>query len=208
MSKRIHPLVAFLSIIIVGGLTTIAIYSASRQEVNYNNLVIPKQQVVKSEVTSSTPPNANTIQSIRSADLKEFLVSVLSLKEKCQDIEGSLLQIGNVEYGDLNGDGNEDAIINARSCYAGTGGYDVLNILTISSQGKIIELPWDTPRIGNADEKIKRKASLGIQNKKLIYRVPVYRDEDANCCPSGGTVTIFYEWRNNKFGVERIENPP
>ncbi len=39
----------------------------------------------------------------------------------------------------------------------------------------------------------------------LSTRFTIARREDASCCPSGGTLSVFYELRGDRFQVSRVE---
>ena len=40
--------------------------------------------------------------------------------------------------------------------------------------------------------------SIYIANKKIYRKYPVYKDGDANCCPSGGNKTLGYELKQGE----------
>src|SRR6202040_1211069 len=95
----------------------------------------------------SAAPAANS--SIRSLDLKSFIESHLGelnpdladLQTECGDGQKPLQSLAPVLYGDLDGDGQEEAVVEGWSCLSGNGGADFRGVLKLMPDGKLSVLP-------------------------------------------------------------------
>ena len=107
-------------------------------------------------------------------------------------------------YYDITDDNKEEAIIGAMSFYSGTAGLDVFKIITIDNAGKLKELflpESKSPKywLGN-----RGKMNFGVRDKKIVEYFPVYKESDANCCPSLGTRYFTYKWNKTGFVLESV----
>ncbi len=135
---------------------------------------------------------------IRNIDWKKYFderFSSSTLAIDCGEDQHNFT-IDKTEYGDLNNDGEEDAIVKYYGCWSGTGGGQS-EVFTLSLGGPI-KLP-----VINGTHEEEKKLFEGARghayyriNKdgKLQLDFPIYNDDDPNCCPTGGMKSIGYEW--------------
>jgi hypothetical protein len=102
---------------------------------------------------ASPPPSTsqarNTSHSaIRREDLEDvmtisFLRSVhaTNLHDACKSALGTGIEISTKAFGDLDGDGREQAAVTAFSRQAGNGGPDLVAVFTLNPNGTLRELP-------------------------------------------------------------------
>ena len=165
----------------------------------------------------------SSITSIRNIHFDEVLNKDSQMIADQQLICGRVkpVIIGNVQYGDLNGDGSEEAVVDAFSCASGTGGADITAVFKLTSSGQLVRMPFPL----YPSSTIAYPASMITQNAipkgmeimghvhhmilhlKLVELLPLYKNTDGNCCPSTGKqLEIMYQW-NGKAFVEASAQP-
>ncbi len=170
-----------------------------------------------------SPPLDRSIEDRKRAHLDSAMEKVFlrgsmakSVEEVCaqQGIHNSGLTDGQILYGDLDGDGKEEAVMTAYSCFAGNAGPDLFAVFRLEADGKVTELEFE-PR--NSDEPFKGqrvsdgvrgRATITIEKGRLIFEYNVYRKGDANCCPSLGRRRFIYHWDGSKLALESVINVP
>ena len=204
ISGIIIIVVVFLAAVVGGGLY----YGEVRkQNILDQNIVEIEKQVEGLKSRKPLFPK----QSIRTRDLEAYLVAKNPEFDTCRSSQPPI-SIEGTNYADLDHDGEEEAVVVGRSCFSGTGGYDILEVLKIDKDGKLVTLE-------TADENhvipplskggyVAGHLFLGIEEGRLIQISPVYYENDANCCPSGGTRKLIYGWDGKKFQVERVVDTP
>lgn len=181
-------------------------------------LVCPAQPT-QSSGPAVTAPGSDTRHdsAIRREDLEDemtisFLKSVhaTNLHDACKDALGTGIEISTKAYGDLDGDGREEAAVTAFSCQAGNGGPDLIAVFTLSPNGKVFELPieprkWSEPFRGRDPSLgLRRQMTVAIENSRLIEKFPIFKETDPGCCASAGTREFIYRWKSNKLVLEDI----
>ncbi len=141
-----------------------------------------------------------------------FLRSVhaTNLHDACKDALQTGIEISTIAYGDLDGDGREDAAVTAFSCMAGNGGPDLIAVFTLNPTGTLRELPieqrkWDDPFKGRDPSLgLRGQMTVAIENGRLIEKFPIFKETDPGCCASGGMREFIYRWRSNRLVFEDI----
>jgi hypothetical protein len=85
---------------------------------------------------------------IHDVDVEEFVKrhyneldpNLESLKEECGEGQDSIRSL-EVQYGDVDGDGQEEALFQGYTCVAGTSGVDYSGIVKLQPDGKLVGLP-------------------------------------------------------------------
>lgn len=149
---------------------------------------------------------------LREALRKKFLrvnPGYETVEEACPGAAAPI-HIGKVLYHDFDGDGFEEAAILAYSCIAGTGGADLLGVFTRSGSGGVDELEIGGATSGDrkARENLRGKVDIKIAGGRLVEEFPIYRDEDPNCCPTGGIRKFVYRWNGKAFVPDKVEDVP
>jgi hypothetical protein len=154
---------------------------------------------------------------IRREDLEDettllFLRSVhaTNMHDACKDALGTGIEISTKAYGDLDGDGREEAAVAASSCQAGNGGPDLIAVFTLTWNGKVEELPierrkWNEPFKGRDPSiGLRGQMTVAIENNRLIEKFPLFKDADPVCCASGGVREFVYRWKVDRLVLEDV----
>ncbi len=154
---------------------------------------------------------------IRREDLEdEMTISFLrslhatNLHDACKDALGTGIELSTRAYGDLDGDGREEAAVTAFSCQAENGGPDLIAVFTLTPNGKVLELPiekrkWNEPFKGRDPSLgLRGQMTVAIENGRLIEKFPIFKETDPGCCASGGTREFIYRWKPGQFVLEDI----
>ncbi len=176
-------------------------------------VVLFKKSASPQNTTTSTTAEAQS-KTIEKMDFKKYLVQKYEsvnpqLGDSC---EAGSTNVQDVFYGDLTGDGVEEAVVNYRTCQDGTGGGNS-EVYTIDSKGDLVNITPDSTKLAQADYKkfyngFAGHGSFGIDKPKLIFSFPVYKSDDPNCCPTGGKSTITFNWDGSKFVYNEIATDP
>jgi len=129
--------------------------------------------------------------------------------DECESLDQ--IHVDHLEYYDLIGDGQQEAIVVASTCMTGTAGPDVHAVYKRGADGKIVELPFlnakgDPPFSEQSKERIpvfgNANYTLRIENGKLIAR---WGDSSDRKEPA----VIWYKWDGAKFVVDhkKVEGP-
>ncbi len=144
--------------------------------------------------SDTTAVATGTVSSqIRSIDLKQ----TAPVQRLLQDTGGQFVQ-SEVLYGDLTGDGIEDAVVPISS--GGTMGDIAYVVLTPSGSG-VATVPM--AKGGTTSGGV----AVSIEGNKLIDTRPQYGPNDANCCPSLLRKTT-YAWDGHQLAVASTASVP
>jgi hypothetical protein len=172
---------------------------------------------------SSAPANATQTQTtapatgIHSVDLQKFLTvnyleaqpDLTYLKDECAADQPPIMEVG-VQYGDIDGDGQDEAVYQGFTCMSGTAGVDYFGVLKMLPNGKIVPLPIEGQRNQfkgrhNLYQGLRGHLRLEIQNSRLVEIFPVYASErECNACSSGGERKFVYRWDGHQFTLDDI----
>jgi hypothetical protein len=154
-------------------------------------------------------------------DVKPFVESHLGelnpdladLETTCGDGEKPLQSLAPVLYGDLDGDGQEEAVVEGFSCLSGNGGADFRGVLKLMADGKLSFLPIEpmpkTFKGRNPTAGLRGHMVVEIKHGRLHEIYAIYTGADANCCPEGGQRDFVYRWDGHQFIVDdMIDIPP
>jgi hypothetical protein len=151
---------------------------------------------------ASPPPSVSQAQNvspdsaIRREDLEDvmtisFLRSVhaTNLHDACKNALGTGIEISTKAFGDLDGDGREEAAVTAFSCQAGNGGPDLVAVFTLNPNGTLRELPiekrkWNEPFKGRDPSLgLRGQMTVAIENDRLIEKFPISRKPTRAAAP-------------------------
>jgi hypothetical protein len=145
--------------------------------------------------------------------LGELNPDLVDLDTACGDGEKPLQSLAPVLYGDLDGDGQEEAVVEGWSCLSGNGGADFRGVLKLMEDGKLSVLPIDpmpkTFKGRNATADLRGHMVVDIKDGRLHEVYAIYTGAEANCCPEGGERRFIYRWDGHQFVVDdMIDVPP
>lgn len=138
------------------------------------------------------------------------LVATLYKQSGCNDPQlhrdaAHTILIEHLEYYDFRGDGNEEAIVVASTCWTGTAGPDVHAVYARNAAGKLVELPildqgpkspfnqkTPPPLVGN------RNYSLAVEEGQLTARWSDTSDREE-------PLVIWYNWNGSAFVIDYVK---
>jgi hypothetical protein len=165
---------------------------------------------------AAAPQSAGKIETtgagkgIRGVDLEKFLSThygevnaELDLETACGEGQKPIQSVAPAIYGDLDGDGQEEAAFVAFTCLSGSGGADLFGVLKMMPDGKLAALPIEPmPKVfkgKNTYEALRGHMNLEIKDGRLVETYPIYEGGEANCCPEGGQRRFIYRWDGHQF---------
>jgi len=158
--------------------------------------------------------NKRAREAIRDADFEELLTSVLSqrlggeraMKEACEDSrKDEPVEVEDRVFGDLDGDGYEDAAVTAFSCQAGQSPPDLLAVFKQKDSANIVELPLDD--MGNASkfagedilDNLRGPWRIEIDKGELVVRYLIWAPDAPKCGDADCTADFIYRWNGQKL---------
>ena len=135
------------------------------------------------------------------------------LKQECADNGRDLLDVENLDYADLDGDGQEEAIYEGLTCMSGTGGMDFFGVVKLMHDGKLVDMPikpHEGPFKGrDVYDRLRGHMSLAVKNGKLVEVYPVYgTKKSVKPAPRVGGVRSFFQWDGSRFVLEDVIDVP
>ena len=184
----------------------------------------PAAAVGSSAVPKAADPKQHPPESpegIRVVNLKDFLEKHLGelnpelsdLATDCGADQEPIRFLARMQYGDLDGDGQEEAVAQGLSCMSGTYGEDFYGVLKLMPDRTITVLPIDATRPKvfkgqDPQEGLRGKLFWSIEGNKLTEQYPVYADGDPNAEPSRGTRKFVFRWNGQQFVLDDIIDVP
>jgi hypothetical protein len=169
------------------------------------------------DLDANAPPK---LASIRTMDLKPFVESHLGelnpdladLQTDCGGGGNPLQSLAPVLYGDLDGDGQEEAVLEGWSCLSGNGGADFRGVIKLMPTGKLAVLPIaPLPKTFKGRDPytgLRGHMVVQIEHGKLVELLGIYADKDLNCCPENGERKFVYRWDGQRFVLDDIIDVP
>ena len=145
-----------------------------------------------------------------------FLKSVhaSNMHDACEGALRTGIEISTKAFGDLDGDGREDAAVTAFSCMAGNGGPDLTAVFTMKRDGIVRELPIE-PRLWNQPFKgrdttvgLRGQGTVAIENGRMIKKFPIFKETDPGCCATGGVREFVYRWDGHQLVLDDVVDVP
>jgi hypothetical protein len=167
-----------------------------------------------------TPAQTAKSSPIRALDLKPFIESHLGelnpnladLQTDCGDGQRPLQSLAPVLYGDLDGDGEEEAVVEGWSCLSGNGGADFRGVLKVNSDGKLAVLSIEpmpkTFKGRNPYADLRGHMVIEIKDGRLNEVYGIYNGSEPNCCPEGGERRFIYRWDGHRLTIDDIIDVP
>ncbi len=173
------------------------------------------------------PPAAG--KGIRGVNLEEFLKTHYvqvhpelkedsssdtdNLNTECGEDQEPIRSLAAMQFGDLDGDGQDEAVYQGFTCMSGTAGVDFYGVLKMMPDGQIIALPIEEERKEfkgrhNLYEGLRGHLGLQIKSGQLVEIYPVYNGDEANCCPEGGERHFVYRWDGKQFVLDDVVDTP
>jgi hypothetical protein len=115
------------------------------------------------------------------------------------------LEVGDVLYGDLDGDGSEEAVVHTVCNYGANGRQDTVQVWALNGR-----LPMLVDSVSNAPGSVSDDSSLppsvqsvALDGGELLITYSHFADDDPHCCPSE-LATVAYALDG---GLEAVGDP-
>ena len=198
------------AIFLLGVVPVLTFYIGTQYEAVRNNSNPPFS------ATSDSINKTTVASSVRSVSWGDYLadnipVSISDATTTYREACGGPVDLGSsdnsdVQYGDLLGDGGEEALIATHSCLAGTEGYDIFGVFRIKKDGTIEELKFNdndgTPDyLGTSQFLGKQYPSISdyAGKKAIVINGQEYLPGDPNSRGSGRVYQKNYVWDGERF---------
>lgn len=156
---------------------------------------------------------------MRDDDFEELMTSVLSkrlggeqaMKAACEDSgKREPVKVEARVFGDLDGDGYDEAAVTAFSCQAGQIPPDLLAVFKQEDSGHIVELPVDD--MGNASkfagndilDNLRGPWRIEIDKGQLVVRYLIWAPNVPKCGDADCTADFIYRWNGQKMALTKI----
>jgi hypothetical protein len=137
----------------------------------------------------------------------------LNVEEASEICGHPLVASLHVEFAELDDKPGEEAVVEAASCFAGTGGIDLPAVFTLRDGGALVELSVQRPGYESEAGRplwvnLRGKMDLAVEGGALVEFYPIYADGDANCCPTAGQRKFVYRWDGETFVLREVRDLP
>jgi len=158
-------------------------------------------------------------RTIRNADFDEPMTAVLAkqlggrdaMKAACKEsLRDGPVEIEDTVFGDLDGDGNEEAAVTAFSCQAGQIGPDLFAVFKQLKSGDIIELPVEETKNAvkfkgkDLPQNLRGPWRVEIDKGCLIVRYLFWEPDAPKCGDADCTSNFVYRWDGKKLALTDI----
>ena len=179
----------------------------------------PAPVVMPSSPTPATSPSAKSAKTIHDVDVEDFVTNHYSeldpelenLKDGCGEGQDPIRSV-EIQYGDLDGDGQEEAIYQGFTCMSGSGGVDYLGVVKLQPNGKLTDLPIakipDSFKGRDPFEGLRGHIRLGIEGGHLVEQYPVYKGDECEACSEGGERKFVFRWDGHQLVLDNIVDTP
>ena len=148
-------------------------------------------------------PEPESAATIRDLDLGAYLAErEESALRDCPSQPA--LEVVAVAYADLDSDGSEEAVVEARTCWMGTGGLDISEVLKLGASGEIVPLQFAEDRLEGLHEGVQLTPRLRLEKGRLTRWWVMYPKSRSHP-KSGWERRILYRWDGGRFAVESVK---
>jgi uncharacterized protein YecT (DUF1311 family) len=115
--------------------------------------------------------------------------------------------LDSVDYADLDGDGREEALVVASTCYTGTAGPDVHKVVRLDDAGRPVELEIDD-RARTFHGKPIYDHLVGNRNFDLDHDGQLLVERFQDCSERHYPLTLYLRWNGQKFVLVDVHQLP
>jgi hypothetical protein len=183
----------------------------------------PTQPAPASAIQSSpTNPAVQPVKStktIHDVDVEDFVTQHYSeldpnlenLKDECAEGQDPIRSV-DIQYGDVDGDGQDEALYQGFTCMSGSAGVDYSGIVKLQLNGKLVGLPiaqiLDTFKGRNPFEGLRGHVRWEIEDGRFVEIYPVYKGDECEACSEGGQRKFVFRWDGHQLVLDRIVDIP
>ena len=167
----------------------------------------------------ASTPSVKSGKTIHDVDVEDFLTShyneldpdLENLKDGCGEGQDAIRSV-EIQYGDVDGDGQDEAIYQGFTCMSGSGGVDYLGVVKLQPNGKLADLPIakipETFKGRDPFEGLRGHIRLDIEDGRLVERYPVYKGGECEACSEGGERKFVFRWDGHQLVLDNIVDIP
>lgn len=190
--------IIFLSIVLVGLVGILFVMT------NLGSTTTTIQQSSYNHTSSTLIATGIQPKAIETVDFRQYFIQ----RDAGGECEPESVSIIRVSYGDVTGDGVEEAIVDWSDCRNGTGGA-TSEVYMIDRLGNVKNITPDSTALSTAEQAHFLKGFGGhgyyrIDGSNLTFEFPVYKKGDGECCPSGGFTTDTFRWDGSRFLFDKV----
>ena len=152
-------------------------------------------------------------RSVRDVDFKHYLLTRNNLGKRLAREFGDANPIKDVrvQYGDLIGEGDEQAVVEATTCAMGNGGADIVEVFRMKADGQLLSLTMDDTSYKESQlyEGQTVTPRLVVKGGKLTRWFVMSAKGPAAGNPKAGLRRIItYRWSKDHFTIEAVIDVP
>lgn len=192
--------------------------SASARSIFFAALIflLPAASIAVNLTGPQTPVSGTKpALSIHDIDFEDLLAAKvraqhggLPMEKICAGMENQDVNLVDAVFGDLDGDGQDEAAVMAFSCFAGTSGPDLTAVYKMLPNGKIVELQIEVPSQERAFQGLKvddaslRLRAIRIEKQTFVEEYTIWGPghDDAR--------DFSYRWDGHKLALISIKDVP
>jgi uncharacterized protein YecT (DUF1311 family) len=112
--------------------------------------------------------------------------------------------LDSVSFADVNGDGREEALVVASSCFTGTAGPDIHSVFALAESEQVRELAVDDDQ-GRFEGKRIYDTLVGNRNHSLEYDAGFLVKRFTDGSGRDRPLTLFFRWNGHSFTLHAVE---
>ncbi|HXY23048.1 MAG TPA: hypothetical protein VEI73_00225 [Candidatus Acidoferrum sp.] len=185
--------------------------------------LVPQPPPLQKHVAEVRAEEKHEREAIRDADFEELMAGVLAkqlggeqaMKEACAAAEREEpVEIEKTVFGDLDGDGIEEAVVTAFSCQSGQSPPDMFAVFKRQASGDVAELKvedtQESPKFKDSklSKDLRGPWSVEIDKGRLVVRYLNWAPDAPKCGESDCTTDFVYQWDGQKLALIDITQSP
>jgi hypothetical protein len=168
-----------------------------------------------SVIPPATVLSAKSGKSIHDVDVEGFVTNHYSeldpdlenLKDECGEGQDPIRSV-EIQYGDVDGDGQDEALYQGFTCVSGSAGVDYAGIVKLQPNGKLVELPIakipEDFKGRNPFEGLRGHVRWELKDGRFVEIYPVYKGDECEARSEGGERKFVFRWDGHRFVLDDI----
>jgi len=180
---------------------------------------LPPPVAQPSVVTPAATPSSQSGKTIHDVDVEGFVTNhyaeldpdLENLKEECGEGQDPIRSV-EIKYGDVDGDGQDEALFQGFTCMSGSAGIDYAGIVKLQPNGKLVELPIakipEDFKGRNPFEGLRGHGRWEVKDGGFVEIYPVYKGGECEACSEGGERKFVFHWDGHQLVFDNIVDIP
>jgi hypothetical protein len=173
----------------------------------------------QSSSANPAPPTSKSGRSIHDVDVEDFVThhysdldpNLENLKDECGEGQDPIRSV-EIQYGDVDGDGQDEALYQGFTCMSGSAGVNYSGIVKLQLNDKLVGLPIaqipDTFKGRNPFEGLRGHVRWEIEDGRFVEIYPVYKRDECEACSEGGQRKFVFRWDGHQLVLDSIVDIP